>query len=88
MDQPASFEWAPVDQSLAGSWKGSAEVHSPPSGARVKDERKYTILSIHFYDVHKEKRTLSLLQCKTTEKQPSNLEHLKNCFSVIYHEQN
>ena len=28
----------------AGSWKGSAEVHSPPSGAKVKDEWKYTII--------------------------------------------
>ena len=44
MDQPTSFQRAPVDQSLAGLWKGSPEVHSLPSGAKVKDERNYTII--------------------------------------------
>jgi len=39
-----------------------------------------SFFSIHFYDMHKEKCTLSLLQCKTTKKQPSNLGHLKKMF--------
>ena len=43
MDQTDSFQWAPVAQSLAGFWKGRAEVHSLPSRAKVKDERNYTI---------------------------------------------
>jgi hypothetical protein len=48
--------------------EGSAEVHSLLSGAKVKDERNYTIIfSIRFYDVHKEKSTVSLLQYQTTE---------------------
>ena len=90
MDQPVSFQWAAVGQSLAGSWKGSAEVYSPPFGAKVKDERNYTIIFFQYAFMTCTRRNSLFLyyNAKLQTMQPSKLGYLKNCFSVIYHEQN
>jgi hypothetical protein len=88
MNQPASFQWAPVDQSLAGSQKGSAEVHSPPSGAKVKDERNYTVIFFNKFLLCTKKKIYCFYTKMQNYRGSNPQRRLKNCFIVIYYEQN